>query len=87
MAKEYDKEYIAKCEKQIRKILDDKAEFDDWTQICLSVQNAVQAAANTWGTGSPEQQAKMVGFISELVIGSVLPNINNFNITFSKKEN
>lgn len=86
MEKKYDKEYIERCNQQIWDILNDKKEYDDWTQMCLSVQNAVQAAANTWGTGSPEQQAQMARFINELVIGGVLPNLNNFNITFSKKQ-
>ena len=82
--KEY-KEYIERCNKQINKILNDKAEYDDWTQICLSVQNAVQAAANTWGIGSPEQQAQMGRFINELVVANVIPNLTHFDITFSKK--
>ena len=33
MAKKYDKEYIERCNKQIWEILNDKAEYDDWTQI------------------------------------------------------
>lgn len=86
MAKKYDKEYIERCNKQIWEILNDKAEYDDWTQICLSVQNAVQAAANTWGTGTFEQQAQMGRFINELVVANVLPNLTYFNIRFSKKE-
>ena len=85
MAKKYGKEYIEKCNKQIWEILNDTAEYDDWTQICLSVQNAVQAAANTWGIGNPEQQAQMVRFINELVVANVLPNLTSFNIAFSKK--
>lgn len=85
MATKYNKEYIERCNKRIWEILNDKAECDDWTQICLSVQNAVRAAANTWGIGSPEQQAQMDRFINELVISNVLPNLVNFNITFSKK--
>ncbi len=32
-----------------------KKEYDDWTQICFSMQNAVQAAANIWGISSDEQ--------------------------------
>ena len=35
--------------------LEDKKEYDDWTQICFSMQNAVQAAANIWGISSDEQ--------------------------------
>jgi len=86
MAKKYDEKYIAKCEGQIRDILDDKKEYDDWTQICLSVQNAVQAAANIWGTGTDQQKAQMAAFINELVIDSVLRNLTQYNITFKKKK-
>lgn len=86
MAKKYNPEYIAKCEKQIRDILDDKKEYDDWTQICLSVQNAVQAAANIWGTGTEQQKVQMSAFITELVVGGVLRNLTQFNITFKKKK-
>lgn len=85
MAKKYNQEYIERRNKQIHEILNDKAEYDDWTQVCLSVQNAVQAAANTWGTDSPEQQAQMARFINELVIANALPNLMNFEITFCKK--
>ncbi len=86
MARKYDKEYIAKCEKKIREILDDKKEYDDWTQICLSVQNAVQAAANIWGCNTDQQKAQMGAFINELVIDGVVRNLTQFNITFKKKK-
>lgn len=83
-SKKYDQGYIERCDKQIRNILEDKKEYDDWTQICLSVQNAVQAAANTWGCSSDQQKAQMGQFINELVIGGVLTNLSKFRITFSK---
>ena len=44
--KKYDPKYIEDANKRLWNILNDKKEFDDWTQISLSVQNAVQAAAN-----------------------------------------
>lgn len=56
MAKKYDKEYIKKLDSKIWEILNDKKEWDDWTQFCLSIQNAVQSAANVWGINTPEQK-------------------------------
>lgn len=83
--KKYDKEYIEKADKLIWKILEEKREFSDYTQISLSIQNAVQAAANIWGLGSKEQTHKMAGFIHELIYTEV-ENIRQFDITYSKKE-
>lgn len=77
-------EYIEKARTLIREILEDKKEYDDWTQICLSMQNAVQAAANIWGTSSDEQIYKMRAFVTEMVIAE-LSNIRQFDIEFKKK--
>ena len=46
MRKKFDPKYIEDSNKRIWQILNDKKEFDDWTQIALSGQNAVQAAVN-----------------------------------------
>lgn len=83
--KKYDKEYIEKTNRLIWEILEDKREFSDYTQISLSIQDAVQAAANIWGLGSSEQSHKMAGFIRELIYAEV-NNIRQFDITYSKKE-
>lgn len=83
--KKYDKEYIENANKQIWEILDDKRECSDYTQICLSIQNAVQAAADVWGLESDEQIHKMSGFIKELVYAEI-KNIQKFDITYTKKE-
>lgn len=63
-----------------------KKEYDDWTQISLTVQNAVQAAANVYGISTDEEVYKMRGFITELVY-AVLNNLRTLDVTFKKKEN
>lgn len=45
----YNKQYIEHSNKKIWEILNDNKEYDDWTQICFSMQDAVQAAADTFG--------------------------------------
>ncbi len=65
-SKSFNQEYIEKAKKLIHEILEDKKEYDDWTQICFSMQNAVQAAANIWGASSDEQIYKMKGFVTEV---------------------
>ena len=37
----YDKKYIEHSNKKIWEILKDDKEYDDWTQICFSMQDAV----------------------------------------------
>jgi hypothetical protein len=83
--KSFNQEYIEKAKTLIHEILEDKKEYDDWTQICFSMQNAVQAAANTWGTSSDEQIDKMKIFVTEMVL-TELRNLQKFDITFKKKE-
>lgn len=83
--KKYDKEYIEKSDKLIWKILEDKRECSDYTQISLSVQNAVQAAADVWGLESDEQIHKMSGFIKELLYAEI-KNIQKFDIAYKRKE-
>lgn len=84
MSKKFDPKYIEDSNKRIWQILNDKKEFDDWTQIALSVQNAVQAAANIWGISSDEQIHNMAGFIREIAL-TELSNLLRFDITFADK--
>lgn len=83
--KKYNKEYIEKADKLIWEILEDKREFSDYTQIGLSIQNAVQAAADIWGLGSDEQIHKMAGFVRE-VIYTEIDNTEKLDIEYRKKE-
>lgn len=83
-SKSFNQEYIEKAKTLIHEILEDKKEYDDWTQICFSMQNAVQAAANIWGISSDEQINKMRAFITEMVLIE-LSNLKQFDIVFKKK--
>lgn len=85
MKKKYNKEYIEHSRKQIREVLNDEKEYDDWTQICFSMKDAVQAAADVWGMSSDEEIHKMKMFFQELVY-TELKNLQTFDITFKKKE-
>ena len=76
-SKSFNQEYIEKAKTLIHEILEDKKEYDDWTQICFSIQNAVQAAANIWGISSDEQINKMRAFITEMVL-TELSNLKQF---------
>lgn len=83
-SKSFNQEYIEKAKTLIYEILEDKKEYDDWTQICFSMQNAVQAAANIWGISSDEQINKMRAFVTEMVL-TELSNLKQFDIVFKKK--
>lgn len=81
----YDNKYIEYANKRIWEILNDKKEWDNWTQISLSVQNAVQSAADIFGCSSDEEIRKLYCFIRDMVDKEV-ENIQAFDITFKKKE-
>lgn len=83
--KRYDKGYIQKIEARVREILNDTQEYDDWTQFSLTIQNAVQAAANAFGFSTDEEKHKMAGFIHELSY-QVLINLKEYDVTFKRKE-
>lgn len=83
--KKYDKQYIESASKRIRQVLNDKAEYDDWTQICFSMKDAVQATADIFGCSSDEEIHKLYCFIREMVYKET-ENIQTFDITFKKKE-
>ena len=85
MKKKYDKQYIEHSNKRIWEILNDKKEYDDWTQICLSIQDAVQAAADIFGCSSDEEIHKLYCFIREMGYKET-ENIQTFDIFFKKKE-
>ena len=85
MKQNYNKEYIEHSRKQIREVMNDEKEYDDWTQICFSMKDAVQGAANVWGTSSDEEIHKMKRFFRELVY-TEFKNLQTFDITFKKKE-
>lgn len=53
--RKFDKEYIESANKKIWEVLNDEKEYDDWTQICFSMKDAVQEAANVWGMSSDEE--------------------------------
>lgn len=83
--KRYDKGYIQKIEVRVHEILNDRTEYDDWTQFSLTIQNAVQAAANAFGFSTDEEKHKMAGFLHELSY-QVTRNLKEFDITFKRKE-
>lgn len=85
MKKNYNKEYIEHSRKQIREVLNDEEEYDDGTQICFSMKDVVQAAANVWGMSSDEEIHKMHRFFRELCYIE-LKHLQTFDITFKKKE-
>ena len=82
--KKYDPQYIADATKRINQILNDTREYDDWTQICFSMQDAVHAVATIYGLNTNELIDKLNGFILEMVTKE-LANLNKYDITFQKK--
>lgn len=85
MKKKYDKQYIEHFNKRIWEVLNDEKEYDDWTQICFSMKDAVQVAAGIYGCSSDKEIHKLFSFFREMVYKEI-KNIQTFDIVFKKKE-
>ena len=83
--KKYDPKYIEDATKRIEQILNDTREFDDWTQICVSIKDAVHAVATVYGRNTDELIHKLNGFVIEMAT-KVIHNINKYDITLQKKK-
>lgn len=66
--KKYNPEYIKKAEKSIWDILGNENSSSDYVKAILSIQDAVQAAANVWDIYSDEQKHQMMRFIREIAL-------------------
>lgn len=84
MAKKYDSKYIAGITERIGNVLNDR-KCSDWTQISISVQDAVKAAANIFGNYTDEQKHNLYGFFRELCMAEV-NNLTEYNIIYKKKQ-
>ena len=65
-------------------IAEEKVE-DECTEICFSMKDAVQAAADIYGCLSEIEIHKLFSFFHEMVYKET-ENIQTFDITFKKKE-
>lgn len=82
--RKYDAAYIDKISQQIERILNAQSDTSEWSQIGLSIKNAVQAASAIWGSTSDDQKHAISGFVKELVLMEI-SNIREYNITYQKK--
>lgn len=64
--KKYNPEYIANAKKLTDDILYTNNENSGFTQVCLSIQDAVCAAATVFGNSSDQEVDKMRHFIQEI---------------------
>lgn len=87
MKKKYSQEYLEQVTHKIYAIIEDKTEWNDWTQMCLSVQDAIQAATSIFGFSTDEEKHNMNRFLQELLRGHVLRNLTELNIHMQKRNN
>lgn len=83
--KKFDEKYIADVKKKLDEVMYDEPCPQDWSQFCLNVRQVIIAAATIYGNNTDEEKHKLRGFLQELVIGCVIPNLNEWEIHYHKK--
>lgn len=84
--KKFSKEYLEKADKMLKQVMYEEPGAQDWTQISLSIRDAMLAAATVFGSPTTdEQKHKLNCLLTELVVGYAMPNINQYHITVEEK--
>ena len=84
--KKFSKEYMEKTDKMLRQAMYEEPGAQDWTQISLSVRDAMLAAATVFGSPTTdEQKDKLHALLTELTIDHAIPNIRTYDITVTLK--
>lgn len=83
--KKFDEKYIADVKKKLDEVMYDEPCPQDWSQFCLNVRQVMIAAATIYGNNTDEEKHKLRGFLQELVVGCMIPNLNEWEIHYHKK--
>ena len=84
--KKFSKEYLEQADKMLRQAMYEKTASQDWTQISLSIRDAMLAAATVFGSPTTDEQKHRLNcLLTELTIVHALPNIKRYNITVAEK--
>lgn len=87
MAKQkFSKEYLEHIDKRLREVMYDEPGAQDWTQFSLSIRDAMLAAGTVFGSFTDEQKYNLYGLLTELVVDHALPNLQEWDITYTKRE-
>ncbi len=83
--KKFNSEYIAEAKKKLSEVMYEEPAAQDWTQFCLNVRQVMLAVATVYGNRCDEDTDKLRTLLTELVVGSVIPNIQKWDISYVKK--
>ncbi len=85
--KKFSKEYLEQADKMLRQAMYEKPGPQDWTQISLSVRDAMLAAATVFGSPTTDEQKHRLNcLLTELTLVHALPNIKRYDITVEEKQ-
>lgn len=84
--KKYDEKYIADVQKTLNEVMYQEPCPQDWSQFCLNVRQVMIAAATIYGNSTDEGKHKLRWLLQELVVGCVIPNLQEWDIHYSKKQ-
>ena len=83
--KKFDEKYIVDVKKKLDEVMYQEPCPQDWSQFCLNVRQVMIAAATIYGNNTDDEKHKLRGFLQELVVGCVIPNLNEWEIHYHKK--
>ena len=84
--KKFSKEYLEQVDKKLRQAMYEEPGPQDWTQISISIRDAMLAAATVVGSPTTDEQKHRLNcLLTELTVGHALPNIKRYDNTVEEK--
>lgn len=84
--RKFDKGYLEQLEKQLNEVMYKEPGPEDWTQFSLSIRDAMLATATIFGSFTEEQKYNLGRLLTELVVNYSLPNLQEWDISYTKRE-
>lgn len=83
--KKFDHEYIEKVRKTIHEVMYQEPAATDWSQICLSVRDAMLVVSTYLGPEDDEKLDLLNKILAELTVSKVIKNLRDYNIYYERK--
>ena len=84
--KKYDQKYIADVQERLDEVMYEEPCSQDWSQFCLNIRQVMIMAATIYGNRTDEDKHNLGRLLQELVIRCVLPNLQEWDIHYSKRQ-
>lgn len=77
--------YLEEVNKRLDEVMFEEPGPRDWTQVSLSIRDAMLATATVFGSSTDEQKHNLYRLLFEIIHDYYIPNLSKYDITVTEK--